>query len=579
MSVVKGGEVLLAKGYGFADLEKGTPVSAHRTMFRIASVTKLFTWTAIMQLAERGKLNLDVDVNEYLETFQIPAEYPEPITLTHLMTHTAGFDQPVGVSAEVADDIRPLEEVLRDNLPARVRPPGEFSAYSNYGAALAGHVVEAVSGMSFDQYIEENILKPLGMNSTTTRQPVPPQLADNVALGYTYAKGTYQPRPFFYHQLSPAISASTTATDIARFMIAHLQNGRYQDVRILEESTAQEMHRQILSHDPRVSGWTYGFMEMKANDQHLIWHRGSWSPQFYTLLALLPEHEVGLFVSYNGPGGGVARLAFLRAFLDRCYSTNGGEILNLTDDHQIDLRRFTGGYRTTSSTYATFQKLDNLHNQIDLSLEADGSLLMRGFGDPQHWVAMGALVFRAVGREPFFSRHIIFHEDERGRITHFFLSNDPRFAFERIPWYETTLFTFGLLGVCAVFFLSAMIWPIGFLIHRRRGIASAPCPTTALLARLLTGSVCVLNLVFIQLLVFSDIQNVQGYGVPLALVAVLYAVLLTAASAMGSTVLLVLVWIRRYWSLAARLHYTLVTLAAVAFVWWLQNWRLLGPQS
>ena len=575
VAVVKDGQIFFAKGYGFADLEESRPVLANETLFRIASVTKLFTWTAVMQLGEQGKLDLNADVNTYLKTFQIPATYPEPITLIHLMTHTAGFDQPVGISARNAEDIRPLGEVLEDNLPARVRPPGQFSAYSNYGTALAGYIVEEVSGIPFHQYVERNILNPLKMNSTTFQQPLPPELAADMAVGYTYAKGTYHPELFQYHQLSPAVPMSTTATDMARFMIAHLQDGRYEDARILKDVTARQMHRQLFTHDPRVSGWTYGFMELNVNHQHMIWHRGSWSPQFYTLLVLLPEHNVGLFASYNSPGGGPARSALLRAFLDRYYPAPAPKVPQPPADFQLRARRFTGSYRTTTSTYTTFAKLTNLFAQVDLTAQPDGTLLMTGFGDPQPWVEVEPLVFRAAGRQPFFSRDLVFHEDDQGRITRFFLSNDPRFAFERIPWYETTTFTFGLLAACAVLFLSTMIWPISFLIHCHKGKTRPPQSLLPRLARWLMGSISALSLFFIGLLITSGIQTGPGYGVPMLVIALLVIMSLTASLVIGSTISLVLMWKGRCWSLANRVHYTMVTLAALTFIWWLNNWNLL----
>ncbi len=92
VSVVKDGELFFAKGYGYADRESRRPVDPERTLFRPGSISKLFTWTAVMQLVEQGKIDLDADVNEYLTDFRIPDTFPEPITMEHLMTHTPGFE-------------------------------------------------------------------------------------------------------------------------------------------------------------------------------------------------------------------------------------------------------------------------------------------------------------------------------------------------------------------------------------------------------------------------------------------------------------------------------------------------------
>ena len=319
VSVVKDGQLLFAKGYGYADLERQFPVVADKTLFRIGSISKLFTWTAVMQLVEQGKLDLDADVNTYLSDFQIPATYPQPITLTHLMTHTPGFeDWSIGLLVSSPEELKPLSQVLAEKIPARVRPPGELSAYSNYGVALAGYIVEQVSGMPFEQYVGENIFQPLAMDSTTFSQPPPKPLAAEMATGYIQTGNLPLPKEFEYITLFPAGSMSATATDMAKFAIAHLQNGRYGDTRILESDTARVMHQQQFTHDPRVSGWTYGFMEAQLNNLRLIYHTGG-TNQFFSILALLPQKNLGLFISYNQGGKLPVFYQLLQTFLDRYY--------------------------------------------------------------------------------------------------------------------------------------------------------------------------------------------------------------------------------------------------------------------
>src|SRR5215472_7255034 len=140
--VVKDGKVLLEKGYGFSDIKTRAPVDPSRTLFRPGSISKLFTWTAVMQLVEQGKIDLDRDVNDYLD-FQIPASFPKPITMRNLMTHTAGFEEHYkGVGIDDPARLLPLRTALIVSLPSRIYPPGEVSAYSNYGAALAGYIVQ-----------------------------------------------------------------------------------------------------------------------------------------------------------------------------------------------------------------------------------------------------------------------------------------------------------------------------------------------------------------------------------------------------------------------------------------------------
>src|SRR5215212_4075043 len=195
VSVVKDGKLFFAKGYGDADLEKSIPVDPERTNFRIGSTAKLFTWTAVMQLAEQGKLDLNEDINTYLD-FRIPDTYPQPITLKHLMTHTAGFeDRYYERLAKDPNDLLPPREWLISHMPARVRPPGDIAAYSSYGTSLAGYIVARVSGEPYDQYIQEHILNPLGMVHTTARSSMPPDIRAHTSVGYIYEDGVFQEFP------------------------------------------------------------------------------------------------------------------------------------------------------------------------------------------------------------------------------------------------------------------------------------------------------------------------------------------------------------------------------------------------
>ena len=192
VAVVKDGQLFFAKGYGWADVERQVPVEADKTLFRPGSVSKLFTWTAVMQLVEQGKLDLDADVNTYLTQFKIPATYQAPITLRHVLTHTVGLeDGGIGyLMARSPQQIVPLARSLAEHIPARVRPVGTSgeglsSSYSNWATSLAGLIVANVSGVSFEDYVEANILRPLGMDSSTFKEPLPEALEKRMSVGYT----------------------------------------------------------------------------------------------------------------------------------------------------------------------------------------------------------------------------------------------------------------------------------------------------------------------------------------------------------------------------------------------------------
>ncbi len=268
--IVKDGNVVFQKGYGYADVAKKMPVTADATLFRIGSVSKLFTWTAIMQLVEQGKVNLDEDVNRYLD-FKISPTYPKPITVWNLMTHTTGFNEAVkDLIVKDAKALEPMGNYLKEHLPTRIFPPGEVPAYSNYGATLAGYIVQRVSGQPFDDYIEQHILQPLNMTRVTFRQPLPEALKPLMSNGYTVAS---QPaKPFEIVVPWPAGSVSASGLDMSHFMLAHLQNGHYGNSQILRPETVQLMHTRQFAYDPRLNGMCLGFYEETRNGHRIIGH-------------------------------------------------------------------------------------------------------------------------------------------------------------------------------------------------------------------------------------------------------------------------------------------------------------------
>src|SRR5438067_1843803 len=315
VAVVKDGALFYANGYGYSDVGHRAPVNPERTLFRIGSTSKLFTWTAVMQLVEQGKLDLVADVNRYID-FKIPATYPQPITLRHIMTHTPGFEED-GRDLITDDSTKmiPLGRWLATHIPGRVRPPGTFSSYSNYATAVAGYIVQRVSGEHYDDYIEKHILTPLGMTQTSTRQPLPARLKSDMSTGYVWAGGIYQPQKFEIINAPPAGSIASSATDMSKFMIAHLEDGKG----ILAESTAKKMHARAFGHDPRLPGFALGFYEQSSHGLRIIGHGGD-TRWFHTDLALIPEEKIGVFVSYNTASGAELSFGpFLTQFLDHYY--------------------------------------------------------------------------------------------------------------------------------------------------------------------------------------------------------------------------------------------------------------------
>jgi len=491
ISVVKDGKVLFAKGYGYSDVEKKTPVSAENTLFRPGSISKLFTWTAVMQQVELGKLDLDRDVNEYLD-FKIPATYPQPITLRNIMTHTSGFEETVQeLFVGDAKSLKPVGDYLKQHLPARIFPPGTTPAYSNYATCLAGYIVQRVSGQNFDDYIDEHILKPLAMTHSTFRQPLPDSLQPLMSKGYMVAS---QPaKPFEFVEAAPAGSSSVSALDMTRFMMAHLQDGQFEGVQIVKPETARLMHSRAFENLSDMNGMALGFYEETRNGHRIIGHGGD-TQYFHSDLHLVPDAQVGFFVSYNSLGKGEvrAREAVWHAFLDRYFpysvadkpsSPSAGQDAQEVEGHYIVSRR--GGESILKALAVV---------QTKISRNDDGTISspdLKGMnGEPKKFKEIGTMMFRDVDDQD----RLGFKRDGSGHLVA--VIDFPFMVFHKAKWYENSAVHLPIIiGALIVFALTLVFWPVTALMRRHYGTPLTLDPQHRRL-RLISKLVCVFYLLF-----------------------------------------------------------------------------------
>lgn len=586
LSVVRGEDIILLKGYGYADLEKQIPADPRQTLFRIGSTAKLITWTAVMQLVEAGKLDLNADVNNYLD-FEIPAgliskprgALADPVTLTHLLTHTPGFeDQGEGLFVLDPDRVVSIEEYLKQNIPARIYEPGTVMAYSNYGAALAGYIVQRVSGLPFAEYVEINIFAPLGMNNSTVIQPLPAALSGRMAEGYGYQGGRYYKGSFEYISALPAGSMSSTAEDMARFMIAHLQNGRYEDSRILQDRTAETMHSSLFTHHPAQLGMAHGFIEEIFNGYRVIGHGGN-TLLFNTGLYLIPELDLGIFISYNG-GLGTERANLIQLFMDRYYPEEQPPELKPLENLRETRRPLTGEYLPARTNYSTMEKLLSLFQTARVSLNDEDYLVLNLYGMTMQFAEVEPGVYH--NRETTgtrFSKVIVFVELEDGRIL---MSPEGPMPFIKAPWYGTSTTTIILLGGAIILMLSAafgwLIASIGRLLKRE----SFKTPVVALIARLVAAGCGLLSLNFVLGLLGAMGDIDPAFGVPQIFFGesetfdalMNLPLLITAASGL-MVIFTAFAWYKKFWNACGRLHYTLVTAGSLIIVWLLYYYNLI----
>lgn len=578
VSVVKDGKLLLAKGYGYADVEKKKPVSAQETLFRPGSISKLFAWTAVMQLYEQGKLDLDRDINDYLD-YKIPDAFGKPITLKNILTHTPGFEEQIKDLFSVDNSKPNLGPYLKTHIPARIYPPGTVPAYSNYATAVAGYIVERVSGRPFDEYVAENILKPLKMTRSTFSQPLPSDLVPFMSNGYRLGSGSAE--PFEVINPYPAGSLSSTATDVAQFMLAHLQDGQLGDARILKPETVRLMHSRLFALDDNTNAMCYGFYEESRNGQRIIGHGGD-TVYFHSDLHLVLDQKLGFFVSYNsgGRGDSPGRLSLWEAFLDRYYPHTPPAPASATA--KDDAKAASGTYTLSRRSETSFLKTASVISQFTVSPVGDGDIqvpqLTGTNGQPKRWQAIGPMTFLERGGQD----KLIFKPDQNGQMQ--MILPYPFFVGHRVGTLQNGKLLVTVLGISlGIMLLTLILWPVAWFVRRHYG-HKLELSSSERLLRIAVRIVFALNLIFIVALfgltmyglthleVFSD-RGSTWFRL---------AQMIGLVGAAGTLVVLVnaiAAWISKRRRIWGKLQATIMLLACLGVLWFALAGNLLRFSS
>ena len=573
--VVKDGKVLFAKGYGYSKVDKKTPVSPDSTLFRPGSISKLFTWTAVMQLVQQGKLDLDRDINDYLD-FKIPPAFGKPITLRNLMTHTPGFEEAIkDLFIPENKKLVPLKDYLANHIPRRIFPPGEVPAYSNYGATLAGYIVERISGKLFNDYVTENIFKPLGMQHSSFAQPLPADLKPLMSEGYETGSG--KAKPFEILEPAPAGSLSASATDLSHFMIAHLQDGKYENAQILSPETTRQMHSRQPGFHPDLNAMDLGFYEENRNGHHIIGHGGD-TLYFHSDLHLMLDAGVGFFVSYNSAGKGQIspRSALWFHFLDRYFPYTPPDIPKIAST-EADAKAVAGYYLTSRREESSFLAAGNSFGETYVFPDKDGMIKVSSSkdfnGEIKTWREIAPMVYRdAKGQD-----RIAFRKRD-GQME--MLVNFPAVLDQRVPWFNALSFNRLLLIYCiGVLALVLLLWPVAAIVRRHYGWKLELTATQRRWRRWIR-MVCVLDALFVLGLVIilsasDDLSLLSGKLDPWILICEVIGLL----GVIGTLLVIYATfrsWRERELWRWTKLFNLLIMLACIGFAWFLIHWNLIN---
>jgi len=579
VAVVKDGKVLFEKGYGYSDAEKKTPVSPQDTLFRPGSISKTFTWTAVMQQVEQGKLNLDADVNQYLD-FKVPATFGKPTTLRDIMTHRSGLEETIKdlfVGSE--KDLMPMAKYLPAHLPAQIFPPGSTPAYSNYATTLAAYMVQRVSGQPFDDYVDEHLFKPVNMTRATFRQPLPESLKPYMSNGYDLGSG--KPKPFEWVEVAPAGSLSASAESMAHWMIMHLQNGRYGDAQILKPETAIQMHARQAGWPASMNAMCLGFYEQNMNGHRVISHGGD-TELFHSDLFLLLDANVGLFVSYNSlgrPDHGDARGDLYIKFMDRYFPAAPSNEPTLSTAKE-DAQSIAGPYKVSRRFETNILAVTTMLGQAKFVADPkDNTIYLDGFlkkenGQPRHFREVGPMLFRSDdGPE-----QVAFVKDASGHRVAYI--DYPFMVFQEVDAaLDKQTFNYVVIGVgIGVVVLTILFWPVSAILrkHYKQSLMLDPA---ARKWRRWPKIVCIVDIIYLIgfLWIFTLLQKLElGSGGDFKLHLLQVIGILGGVGALITVIVAIKSWTDSTQWVWYKIWNTLLAVGCVGFFWFLVHWHLLN---
>ncbi|HWZ13034.1 MAG TPA: serine hydrolase domain-containing protein, partial [Acidobacteriaceae bacterium] len=578
--VIRNGQVLAKKGYGFADVSRKIPIDPDQTVFRVASISKLMTYVSAMQLVEQGRLDLDADVNRYLD-FKIEPAFQKPVTLRELMTHTAGFEhQQQYILQHETDAHIPLREFLMRFQPKRIYPPRTIASYSDYGVGLTGYIVEHVSGERFEDYVQHHIFDPLGMAHSTFEQPVRPDLRNLVSQGYNSTADA--PYPFEVYNPAPAGGLSTTLSDLALFSQTMLNGGEWNGHRILRPETVQEMWTRQFAVSPALPAMCMGFYEVDFNGLRLIGHAGD-TRVFHSQLEIQPELKLIVLSAYNstgadGSGADGARWEILGGILDRYFPNHEQPHWQPVDARA---RQIEGTFIKARRMESGRMKLESLMHQIHVHVNADGELINKMAVDTRGHPIKLRYIGNDLWQDEIGQGRIMALRDQSGRVIGF-ASMFGATMTVRVPWWENARFVlpflaFALLasGLVACSLLLQILPGLFDRLRTGMGLAGEPLTGTQRLAALVWIPAVPMLLALFLHIAHEPLPEFEHVPFYFLLQNILVAVAIVLS--IPGIVFAIRVALRAETPLRTKLKHTAVGVSYVFLIWFSLHWHLIGP--
>ncbi len=584
IAIVRNDSTIALRGFGFVHLEDSVRADGERSIYRLASVAKLFVAAVVLDRVADGVLDLDRNVQDYLPDVRIPATFAAPVTLRHLLTHTAGFDERmIGYAAPSRAAMRPLGTYLSERLPDRGWPPAQLVSYSNHGMALAAYTAEAESRESFDNLAVRRLFNPLGMSRTYYIGPADSSLAQDLAPGYRCGPGGCERAPPVWSHAYPVGLAYSTAADMSRFMRAWLNGGVLDGRRVLDSSTVAAALKQQFTHDPRLPGIGFAFFEQFRGGERMLGHVGG-VPGTATSLMLIPSQRVGIFIATNAGEPGFTRQV-MESLLDLLLPQEPSPAQVATGP----VEEYAGSWKLARYSHSTIERLPGAFAFTTRAYARGDTLMLPSGASIRRFVRVDSLMLQEVEG----SAIVVLKRNADGRLSHMFTgipTGGAEFpgAYERDAWYEGAGFLNEYVSwLAGLVPMVLLIWGVVSSVGRvRRRLARSPAAPSGITGQASRLSAIAVMIALVSAALFMwfvfgfvaagsrDLGRGQGIAqgmTPMSLVLLRLAWPL-AMAAIPVAIFAVMSWRRKWWNVFGRVCYSVIALWSIAIthfmIWW-----------